>query len=318
MNQKGFSPLLVILGIILAIGIAGGAYLLGKTQPQNSVVTSQTLQPTITPQSTPTELTNTDAISNSKINEIQKKLENDTQSYVEVINQSPVNKNILAYAAAPKDYSVYGIYLYDNTSKQSTILWKSTKSLAGRGGIYKDNLDLQFSPDGKSLFFNKTGTNLPSLIVLKTEGTIIYQSDSDLGHPTWLDNHNLLFLKSDTTAPHVLDINTKQTDTTNLPANIYGLRSNSSGSKVLTYISNPQPIDGCPVMDLLVFSYPKGTKITTIKNVLKNTLATSWNQSLNAYWVSDDILAYREITGCKDQDMYPTPLYSDFKQQKLP
>lgn len=71
-------------------------------------------------------------------------------------------------------------------------------------------------------------------------------------------------------------------------------------------------------MDLLVFSYPEGAKIATIKNVLKGILAISWDQPLNAYWVSDDTLAYREITGCKDQDIYPVPVYSDFKQQKLP
>lgn len=324
MHQKGFAPLIVILGTLVILGIVGGGYYLGKTrvpksQPPNLLTTSQTPKPTITSQPVPIESTDTSSISDSDTKKIQKKLENDTKSYIEVINQSPTNKNLFAYAAALKDYSVFGIYLYNNTSNQSTTLWKVAKSLVGRGAFYKDNLDLQFSPDGKSLFFNKTGTNLPSLMVLKIDGTIIYQSDSDLGHPTWLNNSSLLFLKSDTTAPFVFDINTKQTNTSNLPTNIYGLKSNSSGSRVLSYIPNPQPIDGCPTMDLLVFSYPEGIKIITIKNVWKGILATSWDdQSLNAYWVSDNTLAYREITGCKDQDIYPVPLYSDFKQKQLP
>lgn len=326
MNQKGFSPLIIILGIFLVIGIAGGAYYFGKSQsvkPEvlpspKSAVTSQAPKPTLTPQPRPTESANASSISNSNIKEIQKKLEMRPSHIIEVINQSPVNKNIFAYAGSSKDYSTYGIYLYNNTSGQSTTLWKVVKSLTGRGGFYKDNLDLQFAPDGKSLFFNKTGTNLPSLIVLKTDGTIIYQSDSDLGHPTWLNSNNLMFLKSDTAAPFIIDTNTKQTNTTNLPSNIYGLRSNPSGSRVLAYVSNSQLVDGCPTMDLLVFSYPEGTKITTIKNALKSISATSWDQSLNAYWVSNDTLAYRIITGCKNQDMYPSSLYSDFKQQRLP
>lgn len=54
MDQKGSSPLFTILGIILVIGIAGGAYYFGKTQipkpqPYNPVVVSQTPQPTPIP-----------------------------------------------------------------------------------------------------------------------------------------------------------------------------------------------------------------------------------------------------------------------------
>lgn len=56
MNQKGFSVLFIILGIILAIGIAGGAYYIGtlknKPQTQNSEATFQTPEPTLSPSST--------------------------------------------------------------------------------------------------------------------------------------------------------------------------------------------------------------------------------------------------------------------------
>lgn len=56
-NQKGFSPLFIILGIILIIGIAGGIYYFGKTQspksqPKNLVTTS--LSPQLTLSSSPT------------------------------------------------------------------------------------------------------------------------------------------------------------------------------------------------------------------------------------------------------------------------
>lgn len=50
--QKGQTPVLILVGILIIMAVAGGAYYLGKSQapkpkPQNSVVTSQT------PQSTP-------------------------------------------------------------------------------------------------------------------------------------------------------------------------------------------------------------------------------------------------------------------------
>lgn len=61
MNQKGFSVVLILIGIIiLAAGLIGGAYYLGtiknRLQPQNPVVTSQSPQPTVS--STPDETAN--------------------------------------------------------------------------------------------------------------------------------------------------------------------------------------------------------------------------------------------------------------------
>lgn len=57
-KQKGFAPILVLVGIVIIIGIAAGAYYFGKSQPpktqtQNQVVVSQTPQPTIVPSSIP-------------------------------------------------------------------------------------------------------------------------------------------------------------------------------------------------------------------------------------------------------------------------
>ncbi len=75
MSQKGFSLLFIILGIILVIGIAGGAYYLGKTQitkpqPPNPVVLAQTPQPTpassVVPSSTSDETANWKTYTNTK------------------------------------------------------------------------------------------------------------------------------------------------------------------------------------------------------------------------------------------------------------
>ncbi|MDO8570767.1 MAG: hypothetical protein Q7R97_04250 [Candidatus Daviesbacteria bacterium] len=47
MNTKGFTSIIIILGIVLLLGIAGGAYYFGKSQ----VARPQSTQPTITPSS---------------------------------------------------------------------------------------------------------------------------------------------------------------------------------------------------------------------------------------------------------------------------
>ena len=53
MSQKGFTPILIILGVILVIGIVAGAYYFGtnnKTQPQTQVVTqTPSIQATSSP-----------------------------------------------------------------------------------------------------------------------------------------------------------------------------------------------------------------------------------------------------------------------------
>ncbi len=53
--QKGFAPILILVGILVIIGVAGGAYYFGKSQVSksqlpNPVVASQTPQPTTAPQ----------------------------------------------------------------------------------------------------------------------------------------------------------------------------------------------------------------------------------------------------------------------------
>lgn len=60
MNQKGFTLLILLLGIILIIGIACGAYYFRISQiqkPQNPIIASQAPQPTITLSSNPNRTT---------------------------------------------------------------------------------------------------------------------------------------------------------------------------------------------------------------------------------------------------------------------
>lgn len=85
MNQKGFSPLFIILGIILVIGIAGGAYYLGrqnifKSQSQNPMVTTKPIStPSVQP--TPTNASLSAIIDTSNWKKFTSKTEGFTLLY---------------------------------------------------------------------------------------------------------------------------------------------------------------------------------------------------------------------------------------------
>lgn len=54
MNQKGFALIFILIGVLLLALVGGGAFYFSrlsdiKSQPQNYVITSQTLQPTVVP-----------------------------------------------------------------------------------------------------------------------------------------------------------------------------------------------------------------------------------------------------------------------------
>ncbi len=58
MKQRGFSAILILVGVLIMAAVAGGAYYFGRQtvsnpQPQNPVVVSQTPQPTSVSQATP-------------------------------------------------------------------------------------------------------------------------------------------------------------------------------------------------------------------------------------------------------------------------
>lgn len=69
--QKGFAPILILVGVLIIAAVAGGAYYLGKSQiskPQPTItpVATQTPQPTSMPSSTPDETANWKTYKNEK------------------------------------------------------------------------------------------------------------------------------------------------------------------------------------------------------------------------------------------------------------
>ncbi|MDO8577043.1 MAG: hypothetical protein Q7R82_01740 [Candidatus Daviesbacteria bacterium] len=69
-HERGFAPLILLVGMLVIIGVAGGAYFFGKSQvaksqPSNPVIASQTPQITPTPASTPDETANWKTYSNN-------------------------------------------------------------------------------------------------------------------------------------------------------------------------------------------------------------------------------------------------------------
>lgn len=67
--QKGFAPILILVGILVALALAGGVYFFGKSQVaklQNPVVVSQTPQATPTPSSTSDETASWKTYTNTK------------------------------------------------------------------------------------------------------------------------------------------------------------------------------------------------------------------------------------------------------------
>ncbi len=57
LKEKGFTPLIIILGLVIALGIAGGAYYLGTKKPASSGVSTNSVIPSQTTKSTSAPIT---------------------------------------------------------------------------------------------------------------------------------------------------------------------------------------------------------------------------------------------------------------------
>lgn len=204
---------------------------------------------------------------------------------IELIAISPSDHALVAYTDYGKNWSDYGIYLYDRKTKNSKKLWFFNNPLIGRGAYYMDNLNMEFSPTGEAFFLNKTGTNLPAFFIFDSEGNLFYQS-RDLGHATWVNGQELLFLSAQSKQPMVFDIKSKNIYPSNLPGGLFHLKANKAGNAVMAF-SLPKNALDCNSFDLFIYTFPEGIQVKSISNV-----------SLDASWKTRNSFTYNKVEGC--------------------
>ena len=274
-----------------------------SVQNTPTYLTENNKAPTETiPYETPTPLIEKDSIKR----ELQKSLGDSWN--IELFDVSPVNNNAVAFTAN-ENWSNYGIFIFDRTKNESSRAWYYDSFISGRGGYYADNLDLKFSPGGKAFYLNKTGTNLPSMFIISLAGKMIYESDKDGGHPTWLNDNELLFLSADYKNPVVITVDEGKIEISNLPNNIMHLKANNSGSFVLAYYRPSQDnVSTCNEYEMAIFNYPEGQLKVKVDNV---TLES-------AKWIDSLTVSYKILENCIDDDFgYPYPTTSPEKTIKI-
>ncbi len=123
MNQKGFSPIFVILGIILIIGIAGGAYYFGTTRNNIEQITNKQIKSTTVPSNTPIK----QQISQEKAAQI-------VQNLPEVKNfLSKTKSGKIALNNENTDQSFWSIHVYENLSDRlATFNWYDVDKSTGK------------------------------------------------------------------------------------------------------------------------------------------------------------------------------------------
>lgn len=288
------SVILIILLILLLSAVGIGAYYLGIKQSK-----SQTY---ILPSQAPTSIIITPTIFVSKqpiITEVipikldKDKIKNEIETstnpkmIVEALDISPTDTSLVGYLGHNDQWNKFGIYFFNTKTAGSSIVFESTENITGRGGHYMDNTALEFSPSGEAFFVNRTGINFPSFFIINSKGNILYKSNKDVGHATWVSGQKLIYLGDGSTKPQVYDITTNKSDITQLPDNIFHLKANSTGTKIAAFSITKNPLQ-CESFYLHIYNYPEGTEIKSIPNT-----------SLTVSWIDENVISYEKITSCK-------------------
>lgn len=308
-KPKSKINLFILSAIVIIASIIGvGSYYLGKTSnkqnPQTTTSKSQgctqeaklcpdgssvgrtgpncefalcpatTIQPTSIPKKVDSESLKNEILKSSGIE-------------VEKIDISPSDSKLTAFLGHDKDWSRFGIYLYDSSSQSTKIIFEVKESTTGRGGYYLDNSALEFSPSGEAFFVNRTGINIPQFFIVDKNGNILYKGEKDLGHGTWTGGQKLLFITTVAEKPFIFDIATNQKSVSTLPNNIFHLKTNKSGNKIIAF-SLPKSALKCESFDLLIYLYPDGSLLKIIPNT-----------SLLTEWLDNNSYRYEAVTDCK-------------------
>lgn len=225
----------------------------------------------------------------------------DPKLEVEIADVSPVDSNSVAYIGHDEKWAQYGIYLFDRETKTNKAVVENTESISGRGGTYLDNVNIKFSPDGKTFFANRTGINFPSFVIATSEA-VLYKSDKNLGHAAWINSQKLVYITDTDTAPSEYTVSTKASKITSLPKGIFHLHANTTGTRIAA-LTLPKKDLQCETFDLKILDYPRGQILKTLANVTINI-----EQEKN-------LISYEKVTGCKkneEEAMFP---YSPITQK---
>lgn len=173
MNQKGFAPILIALGILLIVGIAGGAYYFGtlkntKPQSQNSVVVSQTPQPkpsptpSVTPQqknivSNPTSCVKQDKIHSTAVSSTtQSGITREEASRIIPLHPSEINAQVtegkisVKWSGTGEDGTEYLVCRRDSSSSDWQVIGNANV-IGDNHGDYRLE-DISFKPNTSYIY----------------------------------------------------------------------------------------------------------------------------------------------------------------------
>lgn len=304
--QRSYTTVFIVILLLLSATIAS-VYLYMRTSHKKNNEDLSSITPTKI-ENSPTQILATvspsKAVEKVDLETIKTEIKNNTNPpmIAELIDISPDNSQI-AYLGHDEKWTKYGVYMYSRSDKQIKTIYEANEDISGRGGIFNDNADLKYSPSGEAFYVNKTGINFPSLFIVNNKGDILYKADKAWGHPTWLSGTKLIFLGETNTKPLAYDITTKSTSETSLPENIFHLKANPSGTRIVAYtVANSQ--FKCETFDLHIYAYPEGTELKMIPNT----------ELMNNGWITSNTFSFQKVVDCKKNEgeaMFPYSAVSE-------
>lgn len=273
---------LTVITVWLFIGIQNDK---NKTFDQQLVVlpTLQPTQATVVP-----SIVNTKMVTTQDREKLKNQIETMTnpKMIVEALDISPVESSLVVFLGHNDSWNKFGIYIFDSQTNEYTSIYETTENITGRGGYYKDNTALEFSPTGEAFFVNRTGTNFPSFFIIDSKGKILYKSESDIGNSTWVNGQELVYISEEQIL--VYSIINQKSEVTKLPIDVFRLDANKTGTQIISF-SLPKNELQCQSFDMHIYSYPSGTEIKSIPNT-----------TLRANWTGNNNITYEKVTSCNE------------------
>ena len=218
------------------------------------------------------------------------KLENAIGSEWEIGKYDISPKGDTVAFSAFKNPSTLSLFIYSiKTNSARSIITNSSSRLRSQESNL-DNHQVKFSPGGEYWFFNQTIYDSTQLYVLSSDGKVLYIGKDDLGHPTWLNRYQLLFIASSTgEKAAILDLYNNQVTKSDIPSNLMHLSLSPGLAHLAALERNPggKPTQ-CGQSNLVVYDFVTSTLLKKIPDVNPE----------NVKWVGASDLSYQTIISC--------------------